>query len=167
MADINDRAVWNSKLGFILAAIGSAIGLGNIWRFSYMAFQHGGGAFLIPYIVAIFIAGIPLMILEHGLGHKEKGSPPLAFARVSLRWEWLGWWMPLIALFGIMLYYSVVMSWCVNYLYFSIDLAWGDNPQEFFFSTFLQLSDSPANFMGIRRPSIQRQYQKELACGCP
>ena len=97
MTDINGRAVWNSKVGFILAAIGSAIGLGNIWRFSYMAFQHGGGAFLIPYIVAIFIAGIPLMILEHALGHKEKGSPPLAFARVSKRWEWLGWWMPLIA----------------------------------------------------------------------
>lgn len=164
MADINDRAVWNSKLGFILAAIGSAIGLGNIWRFSYMAFQHGGGAFLIPYIVAIFIAGIPLMILEHALGHKEKGSPPLAFARVSLRWEWLGWWMPLIALFGIMLYYSVVMSWCVNYLYFSFDLAWGDNPQEFFFSKFLQLSDSPANFMGIRMPILFGTAFVWIAC---
>ena len=164
MADINDRAVWNSKLGFILAAIGSAIGLGNIWRFSYMAFEYGGGAFLIPYIVAIFIAGIPLMILEYALGHKEKGSPPLAFARVSNRWEWLGWWMPLIALFGIMLYYSVIVSWCVNYLVFSIDLSWGDNAQEFFFNEFLQLSDSPANFMGIRLPILLGTAFVWIAC---
>lgn len=164
MTDIKERAVWNSKAGFILAAIGSAIGLGNIWRFSYMAFQHGGGAFLIPYVVAIFIAGIPLMILEHALGHREKGSPPLAFARVSARWEWLGWWMPLIALFGIMLYYSVVISWCVNYFYFSFDLAWGDNPQEFFFNEFLQLSDSPANFMGVRVPILLGTALVWIAC---
>ncbi|MFC1838997.1 sodium-dependent transporter [Thermodesulfobacteriota bacterium] len=164
MTDIKERAVWNSKMGFILAAIGSAIGLGNIWRFSYMAFEYGGGAFLIPYIVAIFIAGIPLMILEYTLGHKEKGSPPLALARVSKRWEWLGWWMPLIALFGIMLYYSVIVSWCVNYLVFSIDLSWGDNAQEFFFNEFLQLSDSPANFMGIRMPILFGTVFVWIAC---
>lgn len=164
MENIGSRAVWNSKLGFLLAAIGSAIGLGNIWRFSYMAFQYGGGAFLIPYVVAIFIAGIPLMILEFGLGHREKGSPPLAYSRISGRWEWLGWWMPILALFGIMLYYSVIISWCINYLYYSIDMAWGDNSQEFFFNNFLQLTGSPSDFAGIRMPVVLGTLVVWVAC---
>ena len=164
MNDSTIRAEWNSRLGFILAAIGSAIGLGNIWRFSYMAFQHGGGAFLVPYVVAIFIAGIPLMILEYAVGHREKGSSPLAFARISQRWEWLGWWMPIIAMFGIMLYYSVVISWCVNYLFFSFDLAWGNNSQDFFFNRFLQLSGSPLEVAGIRFPIAIGAFFVWLAC---
>ena len=69
------RSVWGSKVGFLLAAIGSAVGLGNIWRFGYMAYENGGGAFLVPYAVALVLAGIPLMILEYALGHREKASP--------------------------------------------------------------------------------------------
>ena len=158
------RAIWNSRLGFLLAAVGSAIGLGNIWRFSYMAFQHGGGAFLVPYVVAIFVAGIPLMILEYAVGHKEKGSSPLAFSRISGRWEWLGWWMPITALFGIMLYYSVVISWCLNYLFFSFDLAWGSDTQDFFFNRFLQLSGSPVEFSGIRLSIALGTFFVWMAC---
>ncbi|MDH4321688.1 MAG: sodium-dependent transporter, partial [Desulfobulbaceae bacterium] len=136
------RSSWQSNLGFLLAAIGSAIGLGNIWRFSYMAHQYGGGAFLIPYLVALIVAGIPIMLLEYGVGHREKGSSPLSFARLDSRFEWLGWWMPVVAMFGIMLYYSVVIGWCVNYLFFAFNLSWGHDPQAFFFNDFLQLSDS-------------------------
>ena len=152
------RSLWGSKTGFLLAAVGSAIGLGNIWRFSYMAFQHGGGAFLIPYFVALLTAGFPLMILEYMLGHREKASPPLAFARIAPRWEWIGWWMPTIALFGIMLYYSAVIGWCINYFVFSFDVAWGGDPQEFFFSRFLQVSDSPFSFGGIRLPILAATF---------
>ena len=61
MAENTKRTVWGSKLGFILAAVGSAVGLGNIWRFSYVAYQNGGGAFLVPYFLALLTAGIPLM----------------------------------------------------------------------------------------------------------
>ena len=57
------REVWNSRVGFILAAIGSAVGLGNIWRFSYLCYENGGGAFLIPYFIAILFAGVSIMIL--------------------------------------------------------------------------------------------------------
>lgn len=146
------RSSWQSNLGFLLAAIGSAIGLGNIWRFSYMAHQYGGGAFLIPYLVALIVAGIPIMLLEYGVGHREKGSSPLSFARLDSRFEWLGWWMPVVAMFGIMLYYSVVIGWCVNYLFFAFNLSWGHDPQAFFFNDFLQLSDSAAILGGIRIP---------------
>ena len=68
MSDQNDRAEWGSKFGFLMAAIGSAVGLGNIWRFSYVAYDNGGAAFMIPYIVAILVAGIPILIVEYGLG---------------------------------------------------------------------------------------------------
>ena len=94
---MSKRSLWGSKIGFLLAAIGSAVGLGNIWRFGYMAYENGGGAFLVPYAVALVLAGIPLMILEYTLGHREKASPPLAFARISRKWETIGWWMPTIA----------------------------------------------------------------------
>ena len=77
------RSQWNSQAGFLFAAIGSAIGLGNIWRFSYMAYSHGGGAFIIPYLVALLTAGIPLLILEFAIGHERIGSAPLAYFKIN------------------------------------------------------------------------------------
>ncbi|MGV1098963.1 sodium-dependent transporter [Thiovibrio sp. JS02] len=148
------RSSWKSNLGFLLAAIGSAIGLGNVWRFSYMAHQYGGGAFLVPYGVALLVAGLPIMLLEYGVGHREKGSSPLSLARLDRRFEWLGWWMPVVAMFGIMLYYAVVIGWCVNYLFYSFTLAWGPDPQGFFFGQFLQLSDSATHLAGVRVPIL-------------
>ncbi len=148
------RSSWKSNVGFLLAAIGSAIGLGNVWRFSYMAHQYGGGAFLVPYVVALLIAGIPIMILEYGVGHREKGSSPLSFARIDVRMEWVGWWMPVVAMFGIMLYYSVVIGWCINYLFYAVGLSWGNDPQTFFFKEFLQLSDSATTLGGLRVPVV-------------
>ncbi len=81
--DEKSREQWGTKAGFLLAAIGSAVGLGNIWRFPYVAYSNGGGAFLIPYFFAIFTAGIPLLILEYGMGHKFRGSTPLAISRAN------------------------------------------------------------------------------------
>lgn len=149
-----ERSSWKSNFGFLLAAVGSAIGLGNIWRFSYMAHQYGGGAFLVPYVVALLVAGIPIMIIEYGLGHRERGASPLCFARVRSQLEWLGWWMPVVAMFGIMLYYSVVIGWAVNYLFYSFNLSWGDDTQTFFLTQFLQLSASASEFGGVRVPIV-------------
>ena len=142
--DNKGRAVWGSKFGFLMAAIGSAVGLGNIWRFSYVAYDNGGATFMIPYLVAILVAGIPIMILEYGLGHKERGAAPLAFHRGNKRWEWVGWWMPTIATVGIQLFYAVVMAWCLRYLMFSFNLSWGTDTQSFFFNKFLNISDKLA-----------------------
>ncbi len=76
------REVWSGRSVFIMAAIGSAVGLGNIWRFPYIAYENGGGAFLIPYLVALLTAGIPLLLVDYAIGHKFRGSPPLAFRRL-------------------------------------------------------------------------------------
>jgi len=80
---MSNRENWGTRVGFILAAIGSAVGPGNIWRFPYLTYSNGGGAFLIPYFVALFTAGIPIIILEMSIGHRFKLSPPGAFLKMS------------------------------------------------------------------------------------
>ncbi len=143
------RETWGSRSGFILAAVGSAIGLGNIWRFPYMAYENGGGAFLIPYFVAMLLAGIPFMMLEFGLGHKFRGSAPKIFASISKRWEWLGWWQVLVA-FVIACYYVVVIAWAIDYFLLSFTQGWTADPKGFFFGEFLGLTDSPLNLGDIQ-----------------
>lgn len=146
------RSQWKTRTGFLFAAIGSAVGLGNIWRFSYMCYDNGGGAFLIPYLLALLIVGLPLIILEYGLGKKMRGSAPMSFAKVSKKWEWLGWWAVIFIMFGIVLYYGVVISWCINFLFFSVNLSWKTNPNQFFFQEFLQVTDTPSQIGQIRTP---------------
>lgn len=146
--------VWKTQTGFVLAAVGSAIGLGNIWRFGYIAFHNGGGAFLIPYAVALLTAGIPLLILEFALGSTLRSSSPRAFARVRRGWEWVGWWCVIFALFGITLYYTVIISWCANFVVLASELRWGSNPNRFFFQEFLSTSGSPFEIGGIRVPIL-------------
>ena len=91
MAHNRDR--WASRPAFIMAAIGSAIGLGNLWRFPMVTYENGGGAFLIPYIVALLTAGIPLMILEYALGQRfQKSSPGSLHAAGGKPFEMIGWW---------------------------------------------------------------------------
>ncbi|MFW6082304.1 MAG: sodium-dependent transporter, partial [Desulfosalsimonas sp.] len=126
------REQWGTRTGFILAAVGSAIGLGNIWRFPYMAYDNGGGAFLIPYFFALLTAGIPIIILEFGVGHKYKGSAPLTFFNIFKKWEWLGWWQALVS-FVIGIYYVVVIAWALNYTLLALNVGWGSDPEGFFF----------------------------------
>ena len=144
------RPQWRSRIGFLLAALGSAVGLGNIWRFSYLCYKNGGGAFLIPYFFALICVGIPVMILEIGIGHKMRGSAPMSLAKVNRRWEWLGWWSVMFVMFGIVLYYSVIISWCLNYLFYSLNLKWGADPNTFFFKKFLALTSGPFEIGSMR-----------------
>lgn len=148
------RPQWRSRMGFILAALGSAVGLGNIWRFSYLCYQNGGGAFLIPYTLALVVVGIPLLILELSLGHRMRGSAPMSFAKVDRHWEWIGWWSVNCAMYGIMLYYSVVIAWCLNYVFFAANLSWGVDTKNFFFNEFLQVTDGPLQIGDIRSPIL-------------
>jgi NSS family neurotransmitter:Na+ symporter len=140
---------WGSRVGFILAAVGSAIGLGNIWRFPYMAFDNGGGAFLIPYFVALLTAGIPIIIMEFTMGHKMKGGAPLTFAKMNRKFEWLGWWQAIISAV-IASYYVAVIGWAISYIGFSFGLSWSGEPVNFFVGEFLGLSDGPFALGGIR-----------------
>lgn len=134
------RGGFTSGKVFILAAIGSAVGLGNIWRFPYVAYDNGGGAFVIPYLVALLVAGLPFLFLDYGIGHRYRGSAPLSFRRLGgVTAETLGWWQVGICAV-IAIYYAVIIAWAVRYTFFSIDESWGSAPDEFFFENFLQVA---------------------------
>lgn len=142
------RDQWNSKLGFLLAAIGSAVGLGNLWRFPYVAATNGGGAFLVPYFFAIITAGIPILILEYTMGKTYRGGAPVTWARINRKFEWLGWFQAIVA-FVIGTYYFAIIVWVLSYVGFSFTQAWGSDPSAFFVE-YLGLTDSALNFGGIR-----------------
>lgn len=145
---MKDRDQWNSKVGFLLAAIGSAVGLGNIWRFPYVAATNGGGAFLLPYFFAIITAGIPILILEYTMGKTFRGGAPVTWARMNRRFEWLGWFQVMIA-FIIAVYYFAIVVWVVSYIGFSFTQAWGADPSSFFVE-YLGLTDSALHLGGIQ-----------------
>jgi NSS family neurotransmitter:Na+ symporter len=134
-----------------MAAVGSAVGLGNIWRFPYLAYENGGGAFLVPYIFAVFTAGVPLMVMEFCLGKRSGMPAPGALAQLGRGGRLLGWWQVALGFF-ILAYYCVVLAWVLCYIFFAMDLAWGSDPQAFFFERFLETSSGPLNHGGIRWP---------------
>jgi NSS family neurotransmitter:Na+ symporter len=135
------REAFGSRNVFILSAIGSAVGLGNIWRFPYVAYEGGGGAFLIPYLCALLTAGIPLLFFDYAIGHRFRGSSPLAFRRMHRAAEPLGWWQVLICVV-IATYYAVIIAWAAMYTWFSAQVTWGaGNENDFFYKDFLQMGD--------------------------
>jgi len=144
-----ERETWGKRGYFLFAALGSAIGLGNIWRFPHLAHSYGGGAFLIAWMAGLIVLGIPWLMMEVGIGRYFRSSAPGAFAGIGKRWEWLGWWPCWIA-FGIITYYSVVLAWAARYIAGSATMAWGvgkagaEAAGGFFFGDVLQLSGGPA-----------------------
>ncbi|GAA1722002.1 sodium-dependent transporter [Isoptericola hypogeus] len=135
------REQFTGQVGFILSAIGSAVGLGNIWRFPGVAYENGGGAFMVPYVIALLTAGIPILFLDYALGHRFRGGPPTAFRRVKTWLESLGWFQVMIC-FVIAIYYAAVIAWALSYFVYSFGLQWGDDPAAFFTGDYLQLSDT-------------------------
>lgn len=135
------REVFSTRFVFILAAISSAVGLGNIWRFPYVAYDNGGGAFLVPYLVALLTAGIPLLFLDFAIGHRYRGSAPLAFRRIKGWAEPVGWIQVGISFF-ITIYYAAIIGWAGLYTVKSFNKAWGDSPGDYFGETFLQADTS-------------------------
>jgi len=149
---MENRPQWGTRAGFILAAVGSAVGLGNIWRFPATAYENGGGAFFLPYLFALLTAGIPLLILEFTLGHKYRGSAPLSYSRLSKGAEWLGWWQVAVS-FVISTYYAVIIAWAMAYAVYSFNLSWGDDTEGFLFSNYLNLAEAPGQ-VGSIVPSV-------------
>lgn len=116
------HGMWSTRLAFILAATGSAVGLGNIWRFPYTAGEYGGGAFVIVYLLCVALIGIPIMMAEIMLGRRGRQSPintMRALARAegqSGAWQILGW-MGIVAGFLILSFYSVIAGWTMAYIF--------------------------------------------------
>ncbi|MBQ5710083.1 MAG: sodium-dependent transporter [Alistipes sp.] len=125
------RGGFGGKLAAILAAAGSAIGLGNIWRFPYITSEHGGGAFIIIYLGCILLLGLPLLIAEFSVGHNSKCNPIDAFSKIRKGWGWLGA-AGLVSVFLIMGYYFVISGWTLNYAISSATNSLGGDFGEFF-----------------------------------
>ena len=119
------REQWSSRTGFILAAIGGAIGLGNIWKFPYIAGSNGGGAFVIVYLFAVTLVAIPILVAELMLGRRGRQSPPTAMLvnaeqeNRSRCWSGVGW-IGAGAGFLILTFYSVIGGWVLDYVFVSV-----------------------------------------------
>lgn len=116
-----DRGAWSGKLGFVLAAAGSAIGLGNIWRFPYMASEGGGGAFVLVYLLCVLGIGVPVLFAELAIGRATERNPVGAFKKLAPG----SWWpalggMGVLAGFGILAFYSVIAGWTVGYFWMAV-----------------------------------------------
>ncbi len=116
-----DHPMWSSRFAFILAASGSAVGLGNIWKFPYITGENGGGAFVIVYLLCIALIGLPIMIAEVTIGRRGGRSPINSLRMLthrdglSSRWTWIGW-MGITASFLILSFYSVIGGWALAYV---------------------------------------------------
>jgi len=110
---------WSGKYGFILASIGSAVGIGNVWRFPYIMSKNGGGSFLMVYLFCIFTFGIPLMLLEIASGRALSGSIIKVFEKIFRRNKWISF-IPIITVFFILCYYIVITGWVLFYFLNSI-----------------------------------------------
>jgi NSS family neurotransmitter:Na+ symporter len=126
------RENWASRMGFILAAVGSAVGLGNVWRFPFQVGQEGGAAFLLIYLLFVVLVGLPAMLVEFVIGRRAGLNPVGALREYGgTRWRYVGGLFMFIA-FLIMSYYSVVAGWVLRYLLGSVTGAYLDSPESYF-----------------------------------
>lgn len=118
------RENWQSRKGFVFAAAGAAIGLGNLWRFPFQAYKNGGGAFLLPYLVAVATCAIPLMIMEYSYGRKIRGGSVKAFSELGKKYEVIGWLQVMVPVI-VMMYYCAIIAVSLIFMVFSLGHAFG------------------------------------------
>lgn len=140
------RESWDSKLTFILATIGYAVGLGNIWRFPYLAQKNGGGAFLIPYWIMLFAEGLPLFLLELAIGQRLRKGSIGVWKQISPYLGGIGIASGVVS-FNVALYYNTIIAWCLNYFVrsFQFPLPWSKCPTIQDNSTFHSFSKNMFN----------------------
>ena len=147
MEQTGKRGGFGGKFAAILAAAGSAIGLGNIWRFPYITSENGGGAFILIYLGCILFLGLPLLVAEFAVGHNSKSNPIDAYSKIRKGWGWLGA-LGIISVFLIMGYYFVIAGWTLNYTVASATKSIGTDFGGFF-SSFTTATWMPLIFTYI------------------
>ena len=151
----SSQSRWSSRWLFVLAAAGSAVGLGNIWKFPYIAGENGGGAFVLIYLVCIALVGIPIMISEVLMG-REGRSSPIHTMRIlakkagrSQRWALLGW-LGVITGFLILSYYAVIAGWALNYVWLTASGTFDDASGDFVSQAFSDLQADPLQMIAYQ-----------------
>ena len=125
---------WDSRLSFIFAMVGAAVGLGNIWRFSYVLYSNGGGSFFIPYFIAIAVMGIPFLLLEYSIGFSFKRPFSDILKKINPKYEFIAWLLVLLV-FIVVIYYMVILSWDFIYFLSSFNFAWGSDVVGYFINS--------------------------------
>ena len=140
----NDRANFGSKLGVILASAGSAVGLGNIWRFPYETGNHGGAAFILIYLACVLILGIPIMVSEFLIGRHSRANTAGAYQKLApgTQWRWIGR-MGVLAGFLILSYYSVVAGWTLEFIGEAVTDNFAGKTSADYINTFNSFSSNP------------------------
>ena len=138
----SNRSSFTGKLGFVLAAAGSAVGLGNIWRFPYLAAKYGGGVFLLVYIALSITFGFALMVTEIAIGRKTGKSAIEAFGELDKRFAWLGFLAAAIPTI-ILPYYSVIGGWVIKYMVGFIGGSVGEMADSSFFGSYIGHAGEP------------------------
>ncbi|MEE9259078.1 MAG: sodium-dependent transporter [Nitrospinaceae bacterium] len=171
----NHRGFWATRVGFILAASGSAVGLGNVWKFPYITGQNGGGAFVLIYLICILLIGLPIMLAEFTLGRKTNLNPVGAFQSLKPQSPWVGiGFMGVLAGFLILSFYSVVGGWTLAYVVKSLTHAVDHfaTPQEAgqFFGAFIadpvEVLIYHALFMGLCIAIVIRGVESGIERAC-
>lgn len=142
------RGTFSGRLGFVLAAAGSAVGLGNIWRFPYLAAQYGGGIFLLVYLLLAVTFGFALMTMEIAIGRRTGQSAIGAFRTLNRKYTFLGYLVSSVPYF-ILPYYCVVGGWVTKYLFSSLSSEMRDLAQHTFFENFISQSGQPLVWFGV------------------
>lgn len=148
---MENREEWASRVTFILAAVGSAVGLGNAWRFPGLAAKYGGGAFLITYAIAMLVLGIPMLTMEIALGRKTRQGAPGAFKSVNKKAEYVGWAATTNA-FAIEIYYAVVFTWVLLMSVFSFKFANMIGDSKAASSLFMEVTETSGTISGMKIP---------------
>ena len=138
----NERSSFTGKLGFVLAAAGSAVGLGNIWRFPYLAAKYGGGTFLLVYIILSVTFGFSLMVAEIALGRKTQQSPIGAFRSLDRRFSFVGLLASLVPVI-ILPYYSVIGGWVLKYFVGFVTGEGGSMAESTYFNDYIAGAGQP------------------------
>lgn len=142
------RSGFSGKLGFVLAAAGSAVGLGNIWRFPYLAAKYGGGMFLLVYILLAITFGFTLMVAEIALGRKAQLSAVSAFAKFNRKFAFLGYLASLVPII-ILPYYSVIGGWVTKYLVAFCSGGMSSAAQDGYFNNFISSTGEPILYFSV------------------
>lgn len=142
------KSSFSGSLGFVLAAAGSAVGVGNIWRFPYLAAKDGGGLFLVIYIVLVLTFGFTLLTTDVAIGRRTRQNALHAYETMHKKWKFLGYLTFLVPAF-IMTYYSVIGGWILKYLVTYLTLHGNDAAQDGYFTGFITSQVSPIVFMLI------------------
>lgn len=151
-----ERSKWGSSLTFILAAVGSAVGLGNAWRFPGLAAKHGGGAFLMVYLIALLVIGIPLLMMEISIGRKMRSGAPGAMRGMNKKFEPIGWAATSNA-FVIATYYAVVFAWVIMMAVFSfkfINLTGDNEAASVIWSDLIKTTGTVSGFGSVSIPVL-------------